>query len=119
MNNDSFFSLDRLMEFGLTAAFAQQMVNTFNESMKSMYVPGSLASIPRPQVVPQTFYVALDGVATGPIDEAELARLAMEGRINSQSLVWMQGMAAWKPAGEVAEVLRVIASTPPPLPQQD
>ena len=32
MNEDSFFSINRLLEFGMGMALAQQMVNTMNNS---------------------------------------------------------------------------------------
>ena len=34
MDNNDFFSLDRLLEFGLGMGMAQQMINTMNQSMK-------------------------------------------------------------------------------------
>ncbi len=42
MNDNNFFSVDRLVEFGMGMAMAQQMVNMMNQSMKQMYVPGSI-----------------------------------------------------------------------------
>ena len=40
MNDDSFFSINRLVEFGMGMAVAQKMVNTMNKTMISMHVPG-------------------------------------------------------------------------------
>ena len=39
MEND-FNSIDRLVEFGMGIAVAQQMVNTMNYAMSNMAVPG-------------------------------------------------------------------------------
>ena len=47
MDENSFYSVDRLVEFGLGMAMAQQMVQMMNQTMQSMYVPGSIQSMPQ------------------------------------------------------------------------
>ena len=58
MNDNNFFSIDRLVEFGMGMAMAQQMVGMMNQTIKQMYVPGSIQSMPSSQ--PQIFFVAID-----------------------------------------------------------
>ena len=41
MDNDSFYSLDRLIEFGLGINIANQMIKVMNDSFQQMYVPGA------------------------------------------------------------------------------
>ena len=113
MNDQNFFSIDRLVEFGMSAAIAQQMVQSMNQNMRNMYVPGSIQSMPQP--VPAVFYVAIDGKQTGPLNEAELARLITQKQVNKDTLAWMPGMTAWQPIEQVPAILKVIALTPPPL----
>ncbi|MBR6140384.1 MAG: DUF4339 domain-containing protein [Bacteroidaceae bacterium] len=113
MNDQNFFSIDRLVEFGMSAAIAQQMVKSMNQNMQSMYVPGSIQSMPQP--APAIYYVAIDGQQTGPLNEAELTRLIMQKQINKDTLAWMPGMAAWQPIEQIPAILKVIALTPPPL----
>lgn len=116
MNDQSFFSIDRLVEFGMSAAIAQQMVNSMNQTMQQMYVPGSIQSMPQPTAPQPVFYVGIDGQQVGPLNEQELARLVTEKRINKDTLGWMPGMPAWKPVAEIPAILKVIALTPPPMP---
>ena len=116
MNDQSFFSIDRLVEFGMSAAIAQQMVSSMNQSMQQMYIPGSIQSMPQPVAPQSTFYVAIDGQQAGPFSEQEVARLVTTKRINKDTLGWMPGMPAWKPVAEIPAILKVIALTPPPLP---
>ena len=59
MNDQNFFSIDRLVEFGMSVAIAQQMVQSMNQSMRNMFVPGSIQSMPQP--VPSIYYVVIDG----------------------------------------------------------
>jgi hypothetical protein len=113
MNNDSFFSTDRLVEFGLSIAMAQQMVRMMNQSMQDMYVPGSIQSMPQSQALP--YYVAIDGQQVGPLGSNELMQLIVQQKVNKDSLCWIPGMPAWKPICEVPAVLKLIALAPPPL----
>lgn len=114
MDNNDFFSLDRLLEFGLGMGMAQQMINTMNQSMKSMYIPGSIQSMPQ-QPIASICYVAIDGQQTGPLRESELMELIREKKVSKDTLAWMPGMATWLPIEKVPAILKLIALTPPPL----
>ena len=115
MDNNSFFSTDRLVEFGLGMAMAQQMVNAMNQSMQGMYIPGSIQSMPAPKKL-TNIYVELDGRAAGPYDEDQFASLIANGRVNKDTLSWLPGIPAWKPVEKMPELLRVVALAPPSLP---
>jgi membrane protease subunit (stomatin/prohibitin family) len=60
-------------------------------------------------------FVAVNGQQTGPFDLATLQQMAQSGQLTRDSLVWKQGMAAWAPAGQIAEVATVFGATPPPV----
>ena len=45
MNDSNFFSMDRLVEFGMGLTVAQQMIKTMNESMTTMHIPGAMNSM--------------------------------------------------------------------------
>lgn len=113
MNDDSFFSMDRLVEFGLGMAMAQQMVNVMNQSMRSMYVPGSIQSMP--QTASSIYYVALNGQQVGPLNDSEMMQLVTARKVNKDTLCWTPGMPAWQPIEKVPAVLKLIALTPPPI----
>lgn len=113
MNNEDFFSIDRLLEFGLGMGMAQQMINMMNQSMKSMYVPGSIQSMPQP--ITSMYYVAIDGQQIGPLNESELMGLIRDKKVSKDTLSWMPGMSTWLPIEKVPAILKLIALTPPPL----
>ena len=113
MDNQSFFSIDRLIEFGLGMGMAQQMVGMMNQYMQQMYVPGSIQSMPQP--MPQVYYVAINGQQVGPMNENELSRLIAQKQVTKDTLAWMPGMAAWQPIEQVPAILKIVALTPPPL----
>ena len=113
MDNNDFFSLDRLLEFGLGMGMAQQMINMMNQSMKSMYIPGSIQSMPQP--IASIYYVAIYGRQVGPLSESELMELIRDKKVSKDTLAWMPGMPTWQPIEQVPAVLKLIALTPPPL----
>jgi hypothetical protein len=113
MNNEDFFSIDRLLEFGLGMGMAQQMINMMNQSMKSMYIPGSIQSMPQP--ITSMYYVAIDGQQVGPLNESELMGLIRDKKVSKDTLSWMPGMTTWLPIEKVPAILKLIALTPPPL----
>ena len=110
MNSD-FYSIDRLVEFGLSLAVSQQMISSMNQAMQQMYVPGSMQAMPLSNVI----YVALDGKAVGPMGELDFVKLLESGKINKNTLAWMPGMASWKPIEEIPAILKLVALTPPPI----
>lgn len=114
MNEDSFYSLDRLVEFGLGMAMARQMINVMNQSMQQMHVPGSVQTIPTPSAA--SIYVAIDGKPVGPLSESEFSKLIMESAINKDTLAWMPGLLSWQPIEQLPQLLKIIALAPPPLP---
>lgn len=115
MNESNFFSIDRLVEFGMGMAVAQQMVKVMNQSMQQMYVPGSAQSMPQPAVQQQVYYVAIDGKPVGPLNDSELSQLVAQQKVNKDTLSWVPGMSGWQPIEQVPAILKVIALTPPPL----
>lgn len=111
MSDDSFFSIDRLVEFGMGMAMAQQMVRTMNYAINNMQVPGVDRKM---QNVPQSiYYVIIDGQQAGPFSESEMGRLVADKKITSNSYVWKPGMPTWQTADKVPDVLRIVALTPP------
>lgn len=116
MDEGSFYSIDRLVEFGLSVAVATQMANSMNVGLRSMQIPG--ARNPTQQGEQPLFYVALDGDSVGPLAASELSHLIAGGRVTKETYVWRPGMTDWQPAENVPEVLKLVALTPPPVPPQ-
>jgi len=119
MNTDNFFSVERLVEFGLNLGVAQQMVNSMNNALQNAYLPSTqVTHINGLQAASQqlSFYVVLDGKPAGPFSELELTRLVFDGRITKNTYVWRAGMPRWDFAENVPAFLKIIALTPPPLP---
>lgn len=121
MDESSFYSIDRLVEFGLTLGVATQMASSMNASLQAMQVPGARNSM-QPNVLAEDqplFYAVLDGKSVGPLATSELSRLIAEKRVTKETYVWRPGMPDWQLAENVPEVLKLVALTPPPVPTTD
>ncbi len=71
---------------------------------------------PPPAPTARVWHVAENGATSGPFGEAELARLAAEGRLSRASMVWSAGQDGWKMAAET-DLARLLDSVPPPPPK--
>jgi hypothetical protein len=109
----SFYSIDRLVEFGMSMAIAQQMTQSMNQTMQTMHIPGSGNPMqPPPQPV---YYAVLDGKQAGPFSETELIRLITDKKLSKETYVWRPGLREWQTAENVPEILRLVALAPPPV----
>ena len=120
MDESSFYSIDRLVEFGLTLGVATQMANSMIASLQAMQIPGARNPM-QPNVLVEDqplYYVVLGGTSVGPLATSELSRLIAEKRVTRETYVWKPGMADWQLAESVPEVLRLVALTPPPVPEE-
>lgn len=119
MDESSFYSIDRLVEFGLTLGVATQMANSMNASLQAMQIPGARNPM-QPNALAEDqplFYAVLDGGPVGPLATSELSRLIAEKRVTKKTYVWKPGMSDWQLAENVPEVLKLVALTPPPIPE--
>lgn len=109
--------MDRLIEFGFGMGIAQQMINSMNQSLQNMHIPGAMNKV---GVSTQNLYFVVIGEkSVGPLSESELSRLIHEKRISKETFVWMPGMSKWQIAENVPEVLRLVALSPPPFKEEE
>lgn len=113
MNNNDFFSIDKLVEFGLSATIASKMIQTMNAAFDKMTVPG--CSLPNSLQQSTFYYAIVDGVQIGPCAESEILNLINSGRITKETYIWKPGLSNWLMAKDVPEILKLVALTPPPF----
>lgn len=112
-----FYSMDKLVEFGISMAIANQMVTSMNQSLNQMQVP--VAGKAMPQKSEDIYFAVIDGRQKGPYSLTELSRLIAEKKIVKETYIWKPGMSQWELAENVNEVLRLVAITPPPIPESN
>lgn len=104
---NSFDSIDRLMEFGLSMAVATQMVNTMNNVMSDMTFAGQNSSINNLSKQ-EEYYIVFDGKMCGPMSENELITLVKNGSITKDTLCWYAQLTGWRCAKEIPQILKLI-----------
>jgi membrane protease subunit (stomatin/prohibitin family) len=100
------------MGMGMGFAIGNQMANQMGGQMNQQQ---NQNTPPPPPPAIQVF-IAVNGQQTGPFSIEQLTQMAQGGQFSRESLVWMQGMAGWTAAGQVAQLSNVFAATPPPVP---
>ena len=95
---------------GIGLAMGQKMSDSLrSDSNKGLKTP--------PPVPPEImYYVGSGGHQTGPFTIREVAAKIDSGDMVRESLVWIQGMETWQPAGDTAALKTYFEKVPPPLP---
>lgn len=104
---NSFSSIDRLLDFGMSIVVAQQMVNMMNHTMANVQIPGTGNPIGTNKQTSQ-FYIVVNDAIAGPFSDTELSTLAKAKTIVSDTLIWRQGMTGWMKAKDVPEANKAL-----------
>lgn len=95
-------------------AVGQSVAGMMNGMMGGLSGQAAQPGVQTPPPVPQAgYHVAVNGAATGPFSPALLAQMAATGTLTRDSLVWKQGMAEWRRAGDVDELAPVFCGGAP------
>ena len=78
--------------------------------------PAQAAPPPPPPPVEHVWHIAEAGQTRGPYSKAAMGRMAAEGALTRETLVWTPGQDGWKAAGEVTELAQLFTVLPPPPP---
>lgn len=62
---------------------------------------GQPVRVSSPSPSTMNWFYALEGQSLGPVDDAELARLAAAGTVKDDTLVWREGFSGWQPYATV------------------
>lgn len=97
------------------------MGNVLGQNMASM-MGGALNGLNTMQPTPppistSSYFLAVDGKATGPFTIQELSKMIGSGKFSTVSFVWKQGMTEWAMAKSIPELLLLFNNNMPPIPQ--
>lgn len=110
--NESVFSTDKLIEFGMGLTVANQLVASMNTNIQAMNSKPGMQNN-----VDEIYYVVIDKAVAGPFSLTEISRLIAEKKIVKETYVWKAGMKDWTLVENVPEILKFVALNPPPIPQ--
>ncbi|NPA60051.1 MAG: SPFH domain-containing protein [Epsilonproteobacteria bacterium] len=96
------------MGMGMGFAMASQMANSFNTQ----------TSQPTPPPIPkaQTYYLAINGVSTGPLTIEQIKAMIQKNQISKETLAWREGMDGWEKISSLDKLKNLFKATPPPIP---
>lgn len=107
------------MSSGMGMGMAMNMMNQMNNQQQQ----GSPAGPPptpgtRPPTANVAFHISLNGQQYGPYDLEQLKQYLTEGRIDSNTQGWKEGMAGWAALGTIPELASLFntGGAPPPPP---
>ena len=93
-------------------AMSQNMANAMNNAMNTQSMNGAVP----PPIPNARYHIVINGQDAGEFDKQALSQMAIDGRINKNTLVWKQGMADWTAAGSVYELQDIFVNNVPPIP---
>lgn len=115
-NGDGFNMAAMMASMAVGGAVGQNIAGSMNSMMSGINQPIP-SNVTPPPINNSTYYVAINGQATGPFNIATLKQMLNQGQFSSESLVWKEGMTNWMMANQVDE-LRILFVSIPPIPQQ-
>ena len=115
-NGDGFNMAAMMASMAVGGAVGQNIAGSMNSMMSGINQPIP-SNVTPPPINNSTYYVAINGQATGPFNIATLKQMLNQGQFSSESLVWKEGMTNWMMANQVDELKTLFVSIPP-IPQQ-
>ena len=109
---DGFNMATMMASMVVGGAVGQNIAGSMNNIMAGMNQPvqNGITPLPVPGV---SYYVAMNGQATGPYDLNTLRQMMTAGQFTSDSLVWKTGMPEWAKASSVDEMKQLFPDIPP------
>ncbi|WP_121632851.1 SPFH domain-containing protein [Tropicibacter alexandrii] len=114
-------AMDSAMGMGMGAAMGAGMAGQMGMgpwgAQPQQAAPAAAAPMaPPPPPVEHVWHIAENGATKGPFSKARMGRMATDGELTRETLVWTAGQDGWKPAGQVAELAQLFTVMPPPPP---
>lgn len=109
---DGFNMAAMMASMAVGGAVGQNIAGSMNNMMAGMnqQVQNGMTPPPVPGV---SYYVAVNGQATGPYDLNTLRQMMTARQFTSDSLVWKTGMPEWAKASSVDEMKQLFPDIPP------
>lgn len=110
-HENNFDSLERLLEFGMSMAVAQQMVQTMNIAMQKVTIPQfNQLNVQLP--LNKDYYIVINDVVQGPFSENQIREYITKNIVTVNTLIWFQGLPSWFHASQISELSNSFVSLP-------
>lgn len=111
--NNNVYSIDKLIEFGMTSAVAKQMVDSMSTIVKN-----SNSIIDMTQLHSQNqnvYFLVVDNKPSGVYFLSDIIKMINEKKISNNTLAWKKGMLKWEKIEKFPEIIELIAIQPPEI----
>ncbi|WP_380057179.1 SPFH domain-containing protein [Falsihalocynthiibacter sp. SS001] len=105
------------MAAGLGAGMGMAMANQFAGPWGTVPAPQAPTAPPPPPAVEQVWHTAKNGETAGPFSRATMGRMAQDGSLTRETMVWTAGQDGWKKAGDISALATLFTVMPPPPPE--
>jgi membrane protease subunit (stomatin/prohibitin family) len=95
----------------LGGGLAGQMTGAMGGNTAAPKPPSGPPPLPTDNV-----FVSIGGQQQGPFNLVQLKQLVTEQKIDRESLIWKDGMAAWATASSLPDIASIFSGVPPKLP---
>ncbi|AXI53894.1 antifreeze protein [Sulfitobacter sp. JL08] len=102
---------------GLSAGLGAGMGMAMGAQMAQQTGPWGPVAAPPPPPAEHVWHIAENGQTKGPFSKASMGRMATDGTLTRDSLVWTAGQDGWMRAEDVRELAQLFTILPPPPPQ--
>ncbi len=97
------------MGLGVGMNVGNQMGSMMTQNMSTGITPPPLPSS-------ATYHLVINGRQFGPCDTNTVVSYISNGQINSETLIWKQGMPSWAKISTLPEFANLFQNCPPPVP---
>lgn len=109
-------AMGQAMGAGMGAAMGMSMGQQTMTQGPWGAAPQAAPAAPPPPPVEHVWHIVENGATKGPFSKAALGRMAADGTLKRETLVWTAGQDGWKAAGDLAELAQLFTILPPPPP---
>ncbi|MBQ5593182.1 MAG: SPFH domain-containing protein, partial [Bacteroidales bacterium] len=101
-----------MMLGGTVGAGMSNMMGGMMSGMQGQMQPPAMQT---PPPIPQVnYHIAVNGQQAGPYEKSVIANMIQSGQLNSNTLVWKQGMPQWEPITNVPDFAPLFSNNMPP-----
>ena len=112
-DNTGFNPAAMMAGMALGGAVGQNIAGTMNGMMSVPVQATTQPEVLPPPIPTVSYYLALNGQASGPFDLSSLTQMISNGVLMMDTLVWKTGMAQWTKAGETSDLKNLFPVMPP------
>lgn len=109
---DDYYSVDRLVEFGISMAVAQQMISGFQQALSVTSMTPVMNQI---QPTHRVYYALINDIQVGPLSYHDIIKMIRDRELLAETLLWTPGNPSWSPAVMHPEIMSIVATTPPQI----